>query len=94
MSDMPPIDYWLPWWWDHIGRGFPRKPVDINPQIQQNIAIQSTEVNRGGLPPGGGPGGSPPPAAGAAAVAVDDDVVEKVRRLKRIEERQKRMMRR
>jgi hypothetical protein len=98
MSDMPSIEYWLPWWWDHltvndfsdegVGDAFPPNPADAG--VVQAGAVQPTvltapEVTHNGF------GRGPPPAAGAAAVAVDEDVRREVERLKKLQERRKRM---
>jgi len=85
MTDMPPIEYWLPWWWDYP-ESIPVTPLHPAAKPAQGGGVQPSPTPPSAAavtatPPtfGFGGGGSPPPAAGAAAVAVE---AEELKRLK------------
>jgi len=83
MSDMPPIEYWLPWWWDYPD-SVPIQPVHpaarpqggATPPVAQSVPTPPTAQDILG-----GSGGGPPPAAGAAATVALE--AEELKRLKK-----------
>ena len=87
MTDIQPIKYWLPWWWDRP-EIIPVTPLHALAKPTRGVGVPSaTEVTP--TPPtpptfGFGGEGRPPPPASAAAVAVESKELKRLKERRRV----------